>query len=108
VKSYTVRLRPAAARHLTRIEGRIAEEATSEIAERYVEAILKRCHSLEWFPHRGIPRDDLRPGLRTLLFKGTVVIVFAVEDSEVAVLGVGWRGQDLARILVEGSERRKW
>ena len=101
MKSYTVRLRPAAARHLTQIEARIAEEGTPEIAERYVEAILKRCYSLDRFPHRGTPRDDLRPGLRTLPFKGNVVIVFAVEDSEVAVLGVGWRGQDLARILDE-------
>jgi toxin ParE1/3/4 len=83
------------------IEAWIAEEATPEIAERYVEAILKRCHSLDRFPHRGTPRDDLRPGFRTLAVKGTVVIVFAVEESEVAVLGVGWRGQDLARILDE-------
>ena len=101
MKSYTVRLRPAAARHLTQIEARIAEEATPQIAERYVEAILKRCHSLDRVPHRGTPRDDLRPGLRTLPFKGNVVIVFAVGDREVAVLGVGWRGQDLARILDE-------
>lgn len=101
MKSHTVRLRPAAARHLTQIETRIGEEATPEIAERYVEEILKRCYSLDRFPHRGTPRDDLRPGLRTLPFKGTVVIVFAVEGSEVAVLGVSWRGQDLARILDE-------
>lgn len=101
MKSYTVRLRPAAARHLAQIEARIAEEATPQIAERYVEAILKRCYSLDRFPHRGTPRDDLRPGFRTLPFKGNVVIVFAVGESEVAVLGVGWRGQDLARILDE-------
>lgn len=101
MKAYTVRLRPAAARHLARIEARIAEEATTEIAERYVEAILTRCYSLNRFPHRGTPRDDLRPGFRTLAHKGTVVIVFAVGDSEVAVFGVGWRGQDLARILDE-------
>lgn len=99
MKSYTVRLRPAAARHLSQIEGRIAEEATPEIAERYVEAILNRCYSLDRFPHRGSPRDDLRPGLRTLTFKGNVVIVFAVGESEVEVLGVGWRGQALTRIL---------
>ena len=101
MKTYAVRLRPAAARHLAQIEARIAEEATPEIAERYVEAILKRCYSLDRFPHRGTPRDDLRPGFRTLPFKGNVVIFFVVEDAEVAVLGVGWRGQDLARILDE-------
>lgn len=101
MKSYTVRLRPAAARHLAAIEARISEEATPEIAGRYVETIMERCFALDRFPNRGTPRDDLRPGLRTLPFKGIVVIVFAVGDSEVAVLGVGWRGQDLARILDE-------
>lgn len=103
MKAYTVRLRPAAAHHLAEIEARIAEEATFEIAERYVEAILKRCYSLDSFPERGAPRDDVRRGLRTLSFRRNVVIVYAVEGDEVAVLGVGWRGQDVSGLLDEGG-----
>lgn len=101
MKSYTVRLRPAAARHLAEIEARVAEEADPQTAERYVEAILERCFALDEFPHRGALRNDIRHDLRTLSFRRNVVIVYAVEDHEVAILGVGWRGQDIARLLDE-------
>lgn len=96
---YRVELRPAAARHLAAIEARIAEEATDDIARRFVGLILDRCHALEMYPGRGTPRDDIRPGVRTLVFKRNVVIVYAVQGEDVAVLGISWRGQDLGSLL---------
>lgn len=69
------------------------------IAEAYVEAILQRCFTLEAYASRGTPRDDIRPGLRTLVFRRQVTIAYAIEGDEVAVLGVGWRGQELKRLL---------
>lgn len=96
---YRVELRPAAARHLAAIEARIAEEATDGIARRFVGVIVDRCQALEMYPDRGTPRDDIRPGVRTLVFKRNVVIVYAVEADEVAVLGIGWRGQELGRLF---------
>ena len=96
---YRVELRPAAARQLEAIEARIAGEATDDIAQRFVGAVLDRCLALETYPDRGTPRDDIRPGIRTLVFKRNVVIAYVVEAGEIAVLGIGWRGQDLERLL---------
>lgn len=69
------------------------------IARRYVAAILGQCFALDVFPDRGTPRDDIKPGLRTLVFKRNVMIAYAVEADRVAVLGIGWRGQDIARLI---------
>ena len=99
MNDYIVELRPAAARQLAAIEARIAEEATDPIARRYVAAVLETCFALDVFPDRGTPRDDIKPGLRTLVFKRNVLIAYAVEADRVAVLGIGWRDQDIARLI---------
>lgn len=47
-------------------------------AEGYVSAIFDFCDDLADFSFRGIARDDLRPGLRTIGFRRRVVIAFSV------------------------------
>ena len=39
--------------------------ATNTIAENYVESIVSYCEGLGLFPHGGIDRADIRPGLRS-------------------------------------------
>lgn len=54
----------------------IAQEAGPDIAERFTGAIVQHCERLEVFPHRGTPRDDIRPGLRTIPFRRRVTIAY--------------------------------
>ena len=54
-------------------------------------------------PKRGIARDDLRPGLRTVSWRRTVTLIFAADDhaENVVFLGVLYRGRDSEAVLQE-------
>lgn len=54
------------------------------------------CEGLALFPLRGVPRDDIRPGLRVTHHKGGTLIAYAVDESTrtVSVLGIFYGGQD--------------
>jgi len=95
---YRVVLTPDAQDQLNQIEEFIAREASPAIAARYVEAILGRCESLAVFPRRGTPRDDLRPGIRTLSFRRRVTIAYLVGEARVVVVGIFYAGRDMARL----------
>jgi toxin ParE1/3/4 len=69
VKPYRVTISGHAWRQLAELEQWIEREASVAIATQYREAILARCRKLERFPLRGTPRNDLRPRLRTILFR---------------------------------------
>jgi plasmid stabilization system protein ParE len=73
VKRYRVVLSPRAFRQLGDIEQWIEEQAGVAVARRYRLAIVEHCQGLKQFPSRGRPQDDLRPGLRTVAFRGRVV-----------------------------------
>lgn len=95
---YQFALTPDAQDQLNEIEEFIAREASSAIATRYVEAILGRCESLVDFPRRGTPRDDLRPGIRTIPFRRRVTIAYVVEEARVVIVGIFYAGRDMARL----------
>lgn len=90
---------PEAEAHLLSLFRYIAHEASATIAERFTTAIVDHCASLDHFPKRGTPRDDLRPGLRTLAFRRSVTIAYCIRDEDVAILGVFYRGQDFEGML---------
>jgi toxin ParE1/3/4 len=96
---YTVRVSGHAGRQLSELEQWIEREASPAIARRYREAIVARCRKLELFPERGTLRSDIRPGLRTLLFRRSVVVGYVVEGSTVTIVAVIGRGRDIAQAL---------
>ena len=100
---YTVVFAPQAEDQLAELYAYIATEASPETAKRYTDAIVSCCENLSTFPHRGTPRDDIRPGLRTTNYKGRTVIAFDVDDSAVliSILGVYYGGRDYAALLSE-------
>ena len=51
------------------------------------------------FPHIGICREDIRPGLRITNYKGRTVIAFAVDAKRVTIVGVFYGGQDYETVL---------
>lgn len=61
---YHVVFSPEAEEQLAGLYRYIAAAASPGIAERYLNAIISYCETLETFPLRGAQRDDLRPGLR--------------------------------------------
>jgi toxin ParE1/3/4 len=99
--NYRVSLAREAKVQLDAIYDYIAAEASPEIARRYTDAIIDKCHSLSRFPNRGSRRDDLRPGVRTLVFRRRVIIAYLVEPGEVTILGIFSAGQDFEALLRE-------
>lgn len=74
----------------------IAERSTPATADRYLAAVIETCERLALFPHRGVPRDDIRPGLRVTHHQGRTVIAYAVDDDAqtVSIIGVYHGGRD--------------
>lgn len=92
---------PEAEDQLAELFRYIAQAASPGIAERYINAVITYCESLDTFPLRGARRDDIRPGLRVTNFKGRTVIAFDVDAQQVSVIGVFYGGQDYETALQE-------
>jgi len=96
---YTVVFTPEALEQLAALYHYIADAASSETAQRYTNAIVTYCQSLQYFPHRGRCRDDIRPGLRITNYKKRAVIAFDVHAELVSILGIFYGGRDYAAVL---------
>jgi len=79
----------------------IAERRSPAVAERYTSAVVETCERLALFPLRGVPREDIRPGLRVTHHEGRTLIAYAVDEGAriVSVVGVFYGGQDLDAAL---------
>jgi len=99
--TYRVGFAPEALDQLVALRGYIAVAATITIAENYVESIVSYCEGLGLFPHGGIARGDIRPGLRTSSFKKRVLVAYAVDDAArtLTVIGIFYGGQDFEGLL---------
>ena len=97
--NYTVVFTPEAESQLAALYRYIAQAASPEVAQRYLDAIVTYCEGLQSFPHRGSQRDDIRPGLRVTNYKGRCVVAFAVTNKLVSVIGVFYGGQDYEAVL---------
>ena len=99
MKRYEVIFLPDAERRLSRIEAYIADRGGSAVAERFVADVVARARRLSAFALRGTPRDDLQPGLRTVVHRRTVTIAYVVEGNRVAVTDFLYKGEDIAARL---------
>jgi plasmid stabilization system protein ParE len=109
VKTYAVVFAPEAEGDLVELFEYIAGQGSPTNATRYTEAIVAYCEMLITFPHRGMLRDDIRPGLRVTDFRKRAVIVFRVDNAlaRISILGVYYGGRDFERAqgsFEEGSE----
>jgi toxin ParE1/3/4 len=101
---FNVVFAPEAEEQLRALYQYIAADASPEIAARYTEAIIAYCDGFQTFPHRGTPRDDIRPGLRTTNYKGRTVIAFDVDGDLVSIIGVFYGGQNYESALQSDSD----
>lgn len=99
--NYRVILTPEAEAQLDSLHDYIAGATSLEVANRYVDAILARIAGLTDFPHRGTPRDEVRPGFRTIPFRRRLTIAYQVVADEVRVAGIFYAGQDFEAMMRE-------
>lgn len=97
--SHATIVSPEAQAQLDALYDYIAEAASPKIALRFNDAILDQLDSLRTFPQRGVARDDILPGLRTIGFRKRVTIAFVVEETATYVVGIFYGGQDFETIL---------
>lgn len=98
---------PEAEEQLAELFHYIAAAASPGIAERYINAIITYCETLDTFPLRGAQRDDIRPGLRVTNYKGRTVIAFDVDAQQVSIIGVFYGGQDYETALQDDLDEDK-
>ena len=96
---YRVIFSPESAEQLRGLGDYIAFRSNSATARRSLGSIVEFCEGLGDMPHRGRARDDLRPGLRTLSFRGRVLIAYAVDSDSVTILAIFYAGQDFESLL---------
>lgn len=63
--------------------------------------MVATCERLALFPLRGVPREDIRPGLRVTHHKGRTLVAYSVDEDTrtVSVLGIFYGGQDYEAVL---------
>ena len=98
---YRIVFTPEARDQLDELYAYIAMAADADIASRFANGIIDHIATLSEFPKGGTPRDDLRPGLRTVAWRRRVTIAFMVEQRNVVVIGVFYGGRDFETLLRE-------
>lgn len=99
MKERRVLFAPEAAEDLGALYEWIAAQSTPDVALGYLERVQSFCARLGVGAERGRLRDDLRPGLRTLVFEGRLTLAYGVGDETVTVLRVFSAGRDWERLV---------
>ena len=90
---------PEARDQLEAIRAYIAAQESPKVANAYIDRIVAHCAKLAWNPYGGTPRDDLRPGLRSVSFERRLTILHRVAAARVTIIAVAYGGRSLARLL---------
>lgn len=85
---------PEAQADLTGLYDQIADAASEDIAFGYVENIKRFCEKLDLAGERGHRRDDIRPSLRIVGFRGRVTVAFFVNEDAVLITRIFYGGRD--------------
>lgn len=103
--SYRVQFAPEARDQLEDIERFISEAGSPVTAARYVDAIVSFCLRLQTFAERGVPRDDLLPGLRVTHCRQRAVNAYLVEPEVVSIVGVFYAGKAWEPYFADPTEQ---
>ena len=102
--TYRVQFAPEARDQPEDIERFIIDAGSPVTAARYVDAIVNFCLRLQTFPERGVPRDDLLPGLRVTHYRQRAVIAYLLDPEVVSIVGVFYGGQAWEPSFVDPTE----
>lgn len=102
--TYTVRFAPEAQQQLDAIDIGVAS-CYPTVAAQFVDDIVAYCASFETFPERGMRRDDLLPGIRTIGFHRRITVAFSVDAANrvVVILGVFYGGRDFEAEIAQAD-----
>jgi toxin ParE1/3/4 len=71
---------------------------SEQAAERFAEEVADRIRLLSTQPRIGRPRDDLAPGVRSIVI-GQYILFYRASDSEVVVLRILHGSRDIPRVF---------
>jgi toxin ParE1/3/4 len=92
--------RKRALRDLDEISKKLTRRSGSaDVAARYLERILATCSRIGDAPEGGRPREDIRPGLRSWVFEGRMIIVYRLERRRVRIVRIVDGRRDYSRLL---------
>jgi toxin ParE1/3/4 len=100
--SAKVRFRPAALADLDGIYRWIAERADGQTAYHYLLRVQEACRGLADFPNRGADRSELEPGLRSMAFERSALILYRMQQGDVQIVRVLRRGRDIEAAINDG------
>ena len=95
MKLHSIVWRPQARDQLLALYDWIADRADPDTAYAYTSAIEAHVATLAAFPERGMPRDDLHPGLRTIPYRRRTVIAYRITAQQVEIIALAHGGQML-------------
>jgi toxin ParE1/3/4 len=95
----SVSFRPAAEADLLSLYYYVAEASGPITAASYIDRIEAACLSLAQFPNRGVKRDDIASGLRTLTLERRLTIAYRVHRTEVEIVTIAYAGRNFERDL---------
>lgn len=89
-----VAFHPLARTDLFDLYSYIEDRSGARRAGGYLDRIEALCGSLGDLPDRGVARDDLGAGLRTIALERRVLIVYRLGADQVEILRVLYAGRD--------------
>jgi toxin ParE1/3/4 len=98
---------PGAEADLLALYRYIAETSGLDVAGNYIDRIEVACMGLATFPNRGVRRDDLAPGLRTIAFERRVIIAYRVLKTRVEIVTIAYAGRDFESDLRGGEGKKR-
>lgn len=91
--------RPEAQRDLKDIFRTVLDRSQDvTTTRRFVQRIKDRCDRIGDAPYGGRPRDDLEIGLRTIAFERSAVIAYRIDQGQVRIANVFYRGRDFENL----------
>jgi toxin ParE1/3/4 len=99
--------RPQAEADLSALYRYIAEMCGPVIAGNYIDRIEVACLSLATFPNRGIKRDDITSGLRTITLERRLTIAYRVLKTRVEIVTIAYGGRDFESDLRGDDENKE-
>jgi len=91
-------LSPEAKKDLLNIRSYTQKEWGNQQAQKYIDALEKRCDELAQRPHTGRERPEIKPGYRSVA-EGKHVIFYRVGDSGIEILRIPHGRMDIKHRL---------
>jgi toxin ParE1/3/4 len=79
----------------------IARDGDTATAAHYSRAIIAHAERLTAFPRCGSSRDDLAPGLRSIVYRRRTIIIYRASETAIEIIHIAHGGRDVARLFAD-------